>query len=140
MAKLPIALQLYTVRDDVATDYLGPLKKVAEIGYVGVEFGGTGDLSPAEFKQVLDDLGLKPAGTHVGLDQLESNLAKAIDDQRTIGNPFIVCPWLPEDRRQDADGWKKTGELSSPSPKPAGPSGGLSSKTSARARPLRVRG
>jgi len=111
MKDLPIALQLYTVRDDVAEDYIGTLKKVAEIGYAGVELGGTGDMTPAEFKQVLADLGLKPAGQHIGLDQLETQLDRVIDDNLAIGNSFIVCPWLPEDRRQDAEGWKKTGEL-----------------------------
>ena len=36
----PIALQLYSVRFDMAEDFYGTLKKVADMGYDGVEFAG----------------------------------------------------------------------------------------------------
>lgn len=111
MKSLPISLQLYTVRDEVEKDYVGTLRRVAEIGYAGVEFGGTGDLSPEEFKQVLADLGLKPTGQHIPLDRLETDLDRVLDDTQTIGNRYVVCPWLPEDRRRDAEDWKRTAEL-----------------------------
>ena len=39
-----IALQLYTVRDETAKNFIGTLRAVAEIGYHGVEFAGYGDL------------------------------------------------------------------------------------------------
>ena len=37
---LPVGLQLYTVRDDMAKDFKGTLQKVKELGYDGVEFAG----------------------------------------------------------------------------------------------------
>ena len=40
MNKFPIGLQLYSVRDDLAADFEGTLKAVAEMGYDGVEFHG----------------------------------------------------------------------------------------------------
>jgi sugar phosphate isomerase/epimerase len=43
MAKMGIALQLYTLRDETADDFPGTLRKVAELGYQGVEFAGTAD-------------------------------------------------------------------------------------------------
>ncbi|GJM68777.1 hypothetical protein HMSSN036_09930 [Paenibacillus macerans] len=43
MAK--VGLQLYTVRDHLERDFEGTLRKVAELGYKGVEFAGfTGEL------------------------------------------------------------------------------------------------
>lgn len=34
---VPVALQLYSVREALAKDFVGVIKKVANIGYVGVE-------------------------------------------------------------------------------------------------------
>jgi len=111
MAQIPVALQLYTVRDVAAEDFAGTIRQVAEMGYTGVELAGeTGGMSPTELKSFLDDLGLKRAGSHTGLDLLEGDLQKVIDDNLAVGNPWIVCPWMPEERRTDADGWRQAAE------------------------------
>ena len=53
-----IGLELYTVRDLMATDYVGVLEKVAGIGYKEIEpAGGYGNLSPKDFRALLDRLG-----------------------------------------------------------------------------------
>ncbi len=53
MADIPVALQLYTVREDAARDFVGTLEQVAEIGYAGVELAGYGPLTPAELRAKL---------------------------------------------------------------------------------------
>ncbi|MCX6358446.1 MAG: sugar phosphate isomerase/epimerase [Armatimonadetes bacterium] len=111
MAKIPIALQMYTVRDEAAKDFIGAFKQTAEIGYTGVELAGTGGMSAAELKKVLDDLGLAVAGSHVGVEQLESDLNAALDFNEALGNKRVVCPYMPEERRRNGDGWKRTAEL-----------------------------
>lgn len=93
MAKIPVGLQLYTVRDETAKDFIGTLQRVAKIGYTGVEFAGYGNLAASEMKMVLDDLGLRPSGSHVGLDMLETSLNAVLDYQLAIGNPYIAIPW-----------------------------------------------
>lgn len=108
MGKLPIALQLYTVRDDAAKDYAGTIAAVAQIGYSGVELAGHGGLSVHALKTLLDDNGLKIAGSHVGIDVLERDIAKVIDENLALGNPNIVVPYLSEDRRKGLEGYKKT--------------------------------
>ena len=45
MARIPIALQLYSVREDCKKDLPGVLEKVAKMGYEGVEFAGYYDYS-----------------------------------------------------------------------------------------------
>jgi sugar phosphate isomerase/epimerase len=111
MSGIPVALQLYTVRDVTADDFAGTVKQVADMGYAGVEVAGdTGGMSPAELKAFLGDLGLALAGSHIGLDLLEGDLQKVIDDNLALGNPWIVCPWMPEDRRADGAGWRKAAE------------------------------
>ena len=77
MAQIPIALQMYTLRNETARDFAGTLREVAKIGYAGVEFAGTDGLSAAELRRLLDDLNLRAAGSHTGLDALEGDLNAA---------------------------------------------------------------
>ncbi|OPJ63249.1 sugar phosphate isomerase/epimerase family protein [Clostridium oryzae] len=90
---LPIGLQLFSIKDETAKDFAGTLKKVAEIGYEGVEFAGYGGLKSHELKAVMQDLNLKACGSHVGLNELVNDLAAVIDYNLEIGNPYIICPW-----------------------------------------------
>lgn len=111
MAKIPVALQLYTVRDETQKDFVGTLQKVAQIGYPGVELAGTGNLSAKELKSVLTDLNLKLAGSHVSLEALETDIDQVIEYNLELGNKNIVCPYLPEEYRKNADGWQNAGKL-----------------------------
>ena len=61
----PIALQLWSLKDDVAGDFSGTVARVAEIGYTGVELAGYGNLDVRGAKAALDAAGLKVAGMHV---------------------------------------------------------------------------
>ncbi|RDW16713.1 sugar phosphate isomerase/epimerase family protein [Oceanobacillus chungangensis] len=105
MTNKPIALQMYSLREESQKDFLGTLSKVAEMGYEGIEFAGYGELSAEELKRELDNLGLKAASSHVPLTTLEdeTELAKIINYQHVIGSKNIVCPFLPPDRRSKED-------------------------------------
>ncbi len=111
MSTIPVALQLYTVRDDVERDLEGTLRQVAEIGYAGVEFAGYADRKAAELKSLLAELNLRPAGGHVPIDQLESDLDRVIEFALELGNPYIVCPWIPEERREEKSDWLAIAQL-----------------------------
>jgi sugar phosphate isomerase/epimerase len=104
---IPISVQLYTVRDLTAKDFPGTLKQVAAIGYKSVEMAGYGNLkTAAEAKKALDDAGLSVAGTHAPIEQLEKEVERIMDENDTLGSKLIICPWMPEARRKDAEGWK----------------------------------
>ena len=108
MSQIPIALQLYTVRDDCAANFPAALKRVAEIGYTNVEMAGFNGLSAAELKSHLEANGLTVTSAHVGLDELASGAGdKTVADYQTIGAPIIVVPYLYEEHRQGAAGYKK---------------------------------
>jgi sugar phosphate isomerase/epimerase len=102
MAALPIALQLYTVRDETARDFAGTLERVAALGYAAVEFAGYGDLSAEAMRSLLERTGLQAASTHVGLAALDADLAREIDYCLAIGSRNLVLPWLPPDQRSPA--------------------------------------
>jgi sugar phosphate isomerase/epimerase len=96
---------MYTLRDNTAKDFLGTLKQVASIGYRAIELAGMGNLSAKELKAVLDDLGLTIAGSHIGIDLFERDLSRVFDDNRTLGNQYLVVPQLHETRRKNAQDW-----------------------------------
>lgn len=111
MPKIPLGLQLYTLRDEMAQDFAGTLRKVAEIGYAAVELAGHGGLSVRELSGLLADNHLAVAGSHIGLERLESELPKVIEENLSLGNTHIVVPYLAEERRKTADDYKKTAAL-----------------------------
>ena len=102
MKDIPIAVQMYTLREESARDFSGTLKKVAELGYDGVEFAGYGGLAAKGVRQLLDVYGLKAASSHIPLDDLKNNLDQVIADQKILGSSYIVCPFLPPDSRTEA--------------------------------------
>ncbi|GMQ58319.1 sugar phosphate isomerase/epimerase [Vallitalea sediminicola] len=93
MNNIKIALQLYTVREECQTDFIGTLEKVSELGYEGVELAGVHGLTAEQLKKDLDRLNLKVVGSHIGLDELEKDLDNIIDYNKTINNSIIVCPY-----------------------------------------------
>jgi sugar phosphate isomerase/epimerase len=106
MADVPIALQLYTVREDAARNFVGTLDQVAAIGYTGVELNGYGPLTPADLRAKFDALGLAVAGSHVALVRLENELDAVVAECRTLQCPTVVCPVLPAERRTE-DGFRQ---------------------------------
>jgi sugar phosphate isomerase/epimerase len=106
-AKLPVTLQMYTLRDDAARDFEGTLKTVAEIGYAGVELAGYNGLAVEEVKRLLDNNNLIVAGMHAGLDLLENSFDQVVADSITLGLEYVVVPFLAENRRQSIDDYKR---------------------------------
>lgn len=112
MSSIPIALQLYSIRDEMAKDVPATLKKVAEMGYDGVEFAGFFEHDPEELGDMCDDLGLGIAGAHVQVNAIqEFELQATIDDMIKLGNDFIVVPGLPEEYRNSVEAWQTTADL-----------------------------
>jgi sugar phosphate isomerase/epimerase len=111
MTKIPIGLQLYSVREDCARDLPGMLAAVAAMGYQGVEFAGYYDNSAARLRELLDANGLACCGTHTKYDTI---LPDAIDDtiafNATLGNKYLIVPSIPESLRPSRDAWRRIAE------------------------------
>jgi sugar phosphate isomerase/epimerase len=112
MPKIPVGVQLYSVRDDCARDLPGTLQAVAKMGYQGVEFAGYYNRSAKELRKMLDDLGLKCCGTHIGLDTLLGDaLEQTVAFNLELGNPYLIVPWLAEEHRKSRAAWLETAAL-----------------------------
>ena len=97
--EIPVALQLYTVRNELSADFLGTLCKVKEMGYDGVEFAGLNGYEPAQIKKWCDSLGLTPISAHVPLADMLADIDKVITDYKTIGCEYIAVPYVTSERR-----------------------------------------
>ncbi|MFQ3633253.1 sugar phosphate isomerase/epimerase family protein [Roseiflexus sp.] len=111
MATNPLSLQMYTLRDLAATDYLGTLRKVKEIGYGAVEIAGFSGMSAAALRRELDAIGLVVSGAHVPIQMLESQLDAIIADMQTLGAPYLICPWMPPERRSSANDYRSLAQV-----------------------------
>ena len=91
----PIALQLYTLREAAAQDFVGVLKQVAEVGYRGVELAGMHGLSADELADLLDDLGLEVCSTH-GPMPAEDNVDEQPELADILGYDYLITGFGPD--------------------------------------------
>lgn len=95
---IQIGIQLYTVRESAGKDPEGTLRKAAEAGYRGVQFAGYYGFSARKMKELLEECGLKAAGSHVGYELLERDADGELAYARAIGLNSITVPGIaPED-------------------------------------------
>jgi len=127
-----LGIQLYSIRDEMKKDPLDTLKKLASMGYKNVEHANYVDrkfygYSAAEFKKVLNDLGLQMPSGHTEMsdkhwDKTTNDFTDAwkqtVEDAATAGQKYVISPWLQEDLRKNYDDlirfldvFNKSGEL-----------------------------
>ena len=95
--KIPIGLQLYSLRVECQKDLPGTIVQVSKIGYKGVEFAGYHGRTAKELRKMLDDNGLVAEGTHTPFESIKADTLKdTIDFNHTIGNKFLIVPWMNE--------------------------------------------
>ena len=98
-------IQLYSIREEVGKDFVGALKRVAEIGYTGVEFfGGVyGGLEAKELKNILSGLGLEGLSSHIMSDQVPKQLKYAEE----LGLKYLIDPMKNMATYEDAAAFSK---------------------------------
>ena len=117
---MKLALQLFSVREDLEKDFLGTLKKVKKIGYEGGELAGLYGKSAEEVKAAFAEADLIPISAHVAYQDLVPDIEGLVKVYNEIGCKYIVIPYLPEDYRygtekypEVVEGIKKIGEVCS---------------------------
>lgn len=108
MPAAPIAVQLYSLRTEMAADPEDVLRTVAAIGYAGVETAGLHGVAPDRFKAVLDDCGLGVASAHVPLP-VGAAATTVLDEVEAIGATTVVASGGRDDFG-DLDGVRRTAD------------------------------
>jgi sugar phosphate isomerase/epimerase len=112
--KIPVGLELYSVRHELKKDQAATLSAVAKMGYQCVEFYAPYfDWNAEQAKDVrkqLDDLGVKCYSTHNSLQSFSSDgLPKAIELNKTLGAHYIVL--AHPGKIQTLDEWKHIADV-----------------------------
>lgn len=110
---IPVGIELYSVRDELAKDPMGTVRAVAKMGYQVVEF-----FSPyyqwttayaQEVRKLLDDLGVRCLSTHNGPNALAAGgIDQAIELNQALGSKTIVM--ASAGTVNGIDGWKGIAE------------------------------
>ncbi|HRU05227.1 MAG TPA: sugar phosphate isomerase/epimerase [Candidatus Brocadiia bacterium] len=91
MSKIPLGIQLYTVREAIKTDFRGVIRELAHMGYKGVEFAGIyGGMAPAELAAFLKEVGLKTCGLHLSKDGLADPKNECWAYVAALQSPFVT--------------------------------------------------
>src|ERR1700734_4035635 len=88
---LPLAIQLYSVRQLLPTDYDGTLKQIGALGYREVESAGYFNHSAAQVKQAISNAGLHLVSAHYSLDNLQQQLDQILPFSKELGIRYIIC-------------------------------------------------
>ena len=91
--KLPIGLQLYSVRNLLPKNFEGTLQQLGAAGYKEVEAAGYFDKTAAELGNALQKAGLKCISTHHQLGQLKTQFDQLIEYGQALGLEYIICSW-----------------------------------------------
>jgi sugar phosphate isomerase/epimerase len=89
--KVPLGLQLYSVRDLLPKDYEGTLKQLGAIGFREVESAGYYNHSAAQVKQAMSAAGLHLVSAHYGSDDLHQKLDEIIAFNKELGVSYLIC-------------------------------------------------
>ncbi len=111
--RIPVGLELYSVRDELAKDVKGTVTAIAKMGYQVVEFYSpyyqwTSDYA-REIRNLMDDLGIRCNSTHNDYRALTANgLPKAIELNGILGAKYVV---MASAQANSADEWKSVADV-----------------------------
>jgi sugar phosphate isomerase/epimerase len=107
--RIPVALQLFSVREQCERDLPGTLSQVAAIGYEGVELAGTYGHAPDHVRALLNERRLQCCAAHVTFESLlGAELQRTIDFHKALGNRNLIVPGLPEQATRSRQSWLAT--------------------------------
>ena len=101
-----IAVQLYSVREFTVKDFAGTARKIAEMGYAGVETAGFPGTTAKTAGALFKELGLAVSSAHAGLP-VGKDQARILEEMDAIGCKRLVCPGIPASLFESMDGLKK---------------------------------
>jgi sugar phosphate isomerase/epimerase len=121
--KIPLGIQLWTVKDEAEKDLAGTLRKVYAAGFREIEFAGFYGKPAADVGKLMKDIGFSLVSMHAGAGDIAKKGAEILADAKTLGLKYIVCsspgvspekdklPWEEKMKSVDLTDWKWNAEL-----------------------------
>ncbi|MEX0599358.1 MAG: sugar phosphate isomerase/epimerase [Rhodothermales bacterium] len=99
----PVGVQLYSVRNELDADLEGTLRAVKSAGFDIVETYSLHDMTAAEYRGLLDDVGLDVQSMHMSYERAVGETEAVAEEARTLGSPWVVVPWIPHEEPFSSD-------------------------------------
>jgi len=121
--KVPLGIQLWTVKDEAAKDLEGTLRKVYAAGFREIEFAGFYNKPAAETGKLLKDIGFSLVSMHANAGDISKKGDQILADAKTLGLRYVVCsspgvspekeklPWEERMKSVDLGDWKWNADL-----------------------------
>ena len=121
--KIPLGIQLWTVKDEAAKDLEGTLRKVYAAGFREIEFAGFYGKTAAEIGALMKGIGFSLVSMHAGAADIARKGDEILADAKTLGLRYVVCsspavspekdklPWEERMKAVDLNDWKKNADL-----------------------------
>ena len=108
-SKIPVGLELYSVREELKKDPEATVRAVGEMGYQCVEFYAPyferTDAQTKDMRKLLDDLGVRCFSTHNDFNYLDPDkINRTRDLNLTLGCKYVIV--ASADPKPGPDGWK----------------------------------
>lgn len=107
--KLPLGLQLYSLREQLATNFEKTLEEVALAGYEGVELAGLHNQKPERVAQLLYNLNLEPVAMHCDVISYVG-LQQSLETAAALNCHNLICPWRPPETFKNEKGIRHLSE------------------------------
>jgi sugar phosphate isomerase/epimerase len=99
--KQKFAAQLYTLRDELEKDFPGVLRDLKRMGWPAVQISGLRGHTVEEIAATLKETGLKTAGMHISLAEINSDLAGVLEQAKAFNTKDLVVPFISEEYRNE---------------------------------------
>jgi sugar phosphate isomerase/epimerase len=121
--KVPLGIQLWTVKSEAEKDLEGTLRKVYAAGFREIEFAGYYGKNPADLAKLMHSIGFSLVSTHAGAGDIAKSGDKIIADAKALGLKYVVCsspgvspekeklPWEERMKAVDLSDWKWNADL-----------------------------
>jgi sugar phosphate isomerase/epimerase len=112
-SKIPMGIEMYSVRDELKKDPQGTVRAIAGMGYQGLEFYAPyfewTHAQAKEMKKLMDDLGIRCFSTHNDASFMsKDHIQNAIDLNLNLGSKYVVM--ASSQPKPGLDGWKEIAE------------------------------
>jgi sugar phosphate isomerase/epimerase len=121
--KIPLGIQLWTVKDEAAKDLEGTLKQVYAAGFREIEFAGFYNKTAAEIGALVKGIGFSLVSSHHNANDIYTKGDQILADAKTLGLKYVICssprvkpdkdklPFEEKMRTVDLDDWKWNADL-----------------------------
>lgn len=105
MSIRPLAIQLWTVRDELQRDAPAAFRALKAAGYSHVEVASMEGTPPEDIVAMLGDAGLRAMGAHIPYGVVAEDTGAAVEYAQALSVDYATVPWIGPDQCSNRSDW-----------------------------------